>query len=390
MQINSDNFTDHKRKKIVILGNADSFWIQRFIRNVTIPLKQDAVIISAKNDKFSRYYFDNNIKVITTKQFVCSYFGHKFDALRVVFNTFKAIKSVKPDIIHVHYGYTYILRVLPYITKECKIIITFWGSDLLRATKKGYEIIKRAAARADAIVVGAEDLKNKLMEIGIEDEYKTSMIRMGIDTFSYIDLKREFISKIKQKYIGDSYKEKMVITVGYNAGKAQQHLEVIDSLAKLTEELIKRIVIVLPLTYKNDDKVYLSKIRERLQQINVKSIVINNFMDEDQVAELCLMTDIFINAQITDAISASMLEQLYSGSIVLNGEWLKYEFLERSKINCYYFRDFGELNYLLEQILKGKIRCDGLNDNIVILKNEFSWESSREKWKIIYNLLSNI
>ncbi len=367
---------------IAIVGNADSFWVQRFIANVSIPLGNTIALISPNNTTYKEYYSNNSVTVITTKPTKKSILGHRIDALRVTFNTINALRRIKPTIIHVHYAYIYVLRALSFLAKSTKRIITFWGSDLLRANEKDLLIIKRSSEKADALVVGAEDLYSKLIELDGAFDKKISMIRMGISAFDSIDSIRDKREEVRQKLLGKSVQGKTVITIGYNAGRAQQHLKVLECLQGLSEQLKKRIMIILPLTYQNEDVLYINSIRDRLENCGIAGILLTQFMNDEQIAEVCLSTDVFINAQTTDALSASMLEQLYSGSLVLNASWLHYDFLESNNIYCESFDSFHELKEKVDKAVTSETLSN--YNTIISLKNSFSWNVSKEKWKQIY------
>lgn len=90
------------------------------------------------------------------------------------------------------------LRALSFLAKSTKRIITFWGSDLLRANEKDLLIIKRSSEKADALVVGAEDLYSKLIELDGAFDKKISMIRMGISAFDSIDSIRDKREEVRQ------------------------------------------------------------------------------------------------------------------------------------------------------------------------------------------------
>jgi len=378
---------------IAILGNADSFWLQRFVNNVTLPLRQEFTIISAQNEKYRQYYADNNIHVITTRPKVSKCTNtivSKLRAFETSLNTLRAIKSVNPDVVHVHYAYPYILKLLPYIRSNVRTIVTFWGSDLLRAGVSDQDLIRKTADSADALVVGAEDLFDKLHEINTSVLDKTSVIRMGITAFDSIDKRRDKAAEAKRTLLGVEFADRTVITVGYNAGRAQQHINSLRSIATLPNEMKDSIAVILPLTYQNDDTAYLKELEEYFADTGIRGIMLKEFMNDEEIATLCLATDIFINGQTTDAISASMLEQLYSGSLVINGKWLNYRFLDDNGIEYEQFSDFDSLRDVLYCAIKSvKNGSIITSKNADILKESFSWEASRKKWKSIYEAMIN-
>lgn len=374
-------------EKIVIVANADSFWVQRYISKVSIPLKQKITIVSASNKQYRQYYENHGIDVITTKTDREWLRGRKVNALKVSIKTVMAINSADPTIVHIHYAYRYILRLLPFIKRRFKQIITFWGSDLLRASEKELRLIVDRASKADALVVGAEDLYDKLISLDTSFEKKTEIIRMGLTAFDVIDKKRDKVAEARIRVLGNRSKGMTVLTIGYNAGKAQQHIQILEKISELPYNIKKMLIIVLPLTYKNDDTDYLKKVKVSLDKTGIKGIILTAFMNDDQIADLCLSTDVFVNAQTTDAISASMLEHIYAGSIVLNGDWLKYDFLDRNNIQCMTFANFDNFNERLVEILKKKRNSYDVKKASLTVKENFSWKSSREKWQKVYKNL---
>ena len=372
-------------KNITIIANADSFWTQRFIENVSLPLEHAVTLITAPNTKYSDYYCNNGITVVETKS-KFTYFGHKINALLTSINTLRAINKSKPDLLHVHYAYMYILKVLKYAFQVPNTIITYWGSDLLRTSTPELQSVKEVVSNASCIVVMTKELKEKLLQVyGDSVRNKVSIIDMGISAFKNIDQRRNNPIECRQRVIGDEFKDKIVITIGYNAGKAQQHDKVLESLNGLPAYIKKKIMIVLPLTYQRDDTQYLNSLQNLLNNMQVNSVCISDFMNNDQIADLCISTDIFINAQTTDALSSSMIEQFYANSTVLNGEWLNYSYLKELGVKYYTFHDFDSLAEIVCKLVKENSFKSDCSCNLNIIKKSFSWEVSRKKWEDVYS-----
>ena len=376
------------REKVAIVANADSFWTQRFIENVSLELAQKIVLISASNKNYKEYYNNAGIKVITTKTNGHHPAFHKLEAIITSINTLRAIKKENPDIVHVHYAYPYILKILPYLSNDIKTIITYWGSDLLRVDDKKLMSFKKAVMKADKLVTMTSDLKTELIRIyGDSVSKKISVIDMGISAFDSIDEKREDIPGAKKRFVGEDNCKKSVVTIGYNAGKGQQHLKVLSALSKMPQPQKDNLILLLPLTYQREDTDYLDEIMKSVASTQIDAICLANFMDNEQIADLCLCTDIFINAQITDALSSSMLEHIYANSIVINGDWLKYGFLNEMGIDCLTFSRFSDLPDLLRRIIEHELVLKDSRDNAAKLKQHCSWDASRDKWNMLYNSL---
>lgn len=368
--------------RVAIIANADSFWVQRYISNVAVPLGQKVYLISASNTKYKQYYKENGIKVVTTRPAAGK--TGRLAGIKTSRNTVRAVKAIKPDVIHVHYAYPHILRLIPFFSRKAKVIITFWGSDLLRANAKNLGLIKARAEKADALVVGAEDLYDCLIAQDISFKEKTFLIRMGLTAFDAIDKKRQDRAGARVRLLGETAEDRLVVAVGYNAGKAQQHLKVLESLARLPDPIKNKMIIILPLTYQNDDVQYLEEIKRVLKDSGIEGKQLTRFMDDEQIADLCLATDMFINAQITDAISGSMLEHIYAETIVINGNWLEYAFLEDNHIDCPTFSDFADLREVVMRTISAQEAPYDLKAATQIVKGNFSWSESRKRWEKVY------
>lgn len=375
------------KNRITIIANADSFWTQRYIKNVSMPLGHKVSLITASNKNYKDFYSSNGIEVVLTHNEE-GILGKRIEAILIGIRTIIATLKTKPDLVVIHYAYLYVLKILPFIQKKIGTVITYWGSDILRASKSDLLQVKKAVKNAEKIVTVTSDLETRLAEVYGEDiKKKTKVIDMGISAFDSIDLKRQNVMECKKKIVGDSNSNKTIITVGYNAGRAQQHDKILKSLVEgLPAHAKNEICFLLPMTYQKDDTIYLHEINKIANEIDVETIILSEFMNDDEIAEVCLATDVFINAQITDAMSSSMIEQIYAGSIVVNGSWLKYSFLEENDIHCVQFDSFEDLPEVIGNIIKNKEKSSQA-DNYSVLRKKISWEASRSKWETIYNEL---
>ena len=181
-------------------------------------------------------------------------------------------------------------------------------------------------------------------------------------------------------------KNEIAIAVGYNGIREQQHLEVVKSLNELDFGDKKNLHIYIHMGYGASDDLYMKELNDELLKLGCKYTISKKFMDESEIARLRFAMDIFINAQTTDALSASMLEYLYAGCIVLNPEWLKYDFLKENKIyNCIY-KDFQDLPQKLQKVLFcNKNIEEQIEHTKQIIFLSYSWEKIIEKWQKLYH-----
>lgn len=88
-------------------------------------------------------------------------------------------------------------------------------------------------------------------------------------------------------------------------------------------------------------------------------MLLENFLSEEDLARVRIVSDIFVYFQKTDMLSASILEHLFCRSILVIGNWLPYEFL--CDMGCYIHR----------------IDIDKLPEKLISVINNFSEEKSK-------------
>ena len=368
--------------RIVVIGEADSFWTKRYIEYVLLPLGKEVLLITPKSKQYDEFYKENRIRVLSTYGSSILFRIPKVNTLCARIKMLLLINNYRNDTIVVQYAFPSILNALKW-AKTSRLIITYWGSDLYRVEKARLKSVTSTVNRAESIIVMTEDMRKSFREQYPDVEIdKIHVIDMGVSAFEEIEKRLSKISEVKKKVLSE-YSDRVSITIGYNADPKQQHDKVLKEVSELPQRIKDRIVILLPMTYRATDKRYLEDVSNQLKTIGVPSIVFTDFMDDEQISEVCVATDIFINAQTTDALSSSMLEQLFSGSKMYSGAWLKYSFLDELGVEYYSFNDFSELGQLIENdVDTRKTLCDYQNlSNSNLLKNQCSWETTRTKWE---------
>src|SRR5690606_32118073 len=145
-------------------------------------------------------------------------------------------------------------------------------------------------------------------------------------------------SSAEAKLSLDLPEDAFVITCGYNGSPFQNHIAIINQLTAVISRLPTNYVLIFPFTYQRNNS-YISSIDNVLKKSPLNCYFIEDYMDSEQVSLLCLATDIFIQVQTTDALSASTREHLFAKSIVITGGWLPYQVLVR---NGTYFETIDE------------------------------------------------
>ncbi|WP_300453197.1 glycosyltransferase [Fusobacterium sp.] len=378
---------NRKNIKELIIAEADSFWTKRFIENVSLPLQHRVTIISPTNTVNSEFYNENKVKIIISSN--SDSFLDKIPRIRVMYRENrlkKIIEKEEYDYLHIFYASQSSMKVVNLLKNSHNIIITYWGSDLLRANNLQIKTAIKVIKRADFIIVMTEDMKKFFQKYyGENISKRVSVIDMGVSAFTYIDKLRGKQEECKKFYLNKS-ENRIFITVAYNADINQQHIKIIEALSLLPEEIKKKCFIVLPMTYRKLDNNYILSVKKKIASSGFEYCILEKFMDDFEISRLCVATDLFINAQTTDAQSSSMLEHLYANTKVLNGAWLNYSFLEKNDIFCRKFNDFKELSDLIYTEIKDMKFKDGKKGKIQqILYEECSWENCKNKWEYLLN-----
>ena len=223
-----------------------------------------------------------------------------------------------------------------------------------------------------------EDMRDFMLKNNKSIAEKSFVIDMGNSTINEIDRMRSNLLDCKLKIVGEINARKKIVTIGYNAIPQQQHIKVIEALMNLPIEDRQNVHLIVPLTYGRKNSQYIKDVKSVLMKSHFSYTILEKFMNDDEVAQLCLATDYFINAQTTDAFSSTMIEHIYADSIVINADWLKYKSLINWGIKCFTFHEFDEIPQLIFHV-----KNENINRNII--KEYCGWNICMDKWKKIYN-----
>lgn len=372
-------------KVMIVTGGTDSIWTKEFIEKILVPLGCEIYIQKNPMDTgcfVPRYEelgvnfvfpYSVNKKLMRIPK-IRKWYGYS-KRFRVLDN------SLDLDYIVCIFGNPFYLKCAHKLASpKTKIITWFIGSDLLRA---GKGTLKRLAAWMEKTDSRSVCLVEKLNE-----EYKKKLNKQGADALIDFGMSQiEEIEKVaateknhKETFlgIGNDYR---TIAIGYNGSSAMQHEKVLDAIAAIPDIRQKKICIVLPMTYQKN-KAYTEKLRNKLKDMGLRFVILEDFLDSKGMARLWLSVDIFVNAQISDSFSASMLESLYADCTVINGIWLKYKELDDWGVPYSSFADFQELTNILESKINNYKRIPCKNKEFI--QEKASWNSCRNAWAALF------
>jgi hypothetical protein len=240
---------------------------------------------------------------------------------------------------------------------------------------------------AKLIQLETEQIKEEFLKYLPSACDKIRVARFGIYQLKYID---EIIYNNSNYSLpilqNDSLKNKIVITCGYNASKGQQHEKIINALQKLDFRQKNTIFLFFPMTY-GIKKGYLNYIENLLQQTKIPYHIFSTHLSDKENSALKVLTDIVVNIQITDTLSASLQEHLYAKNILLAGEWLPYKIYDEA--NIFYLKtSYNELANNISccidnlDVLKEKTK-----ENHLKIKKLSTWETVVPDWTKIYTEL---
>lgn len=291
------------------------------------------------------------------------------------------------DVAHINYHNYYYAFFTSIIRKKTdRLYITFFGSDFNQVEWYKHLSNKKSIALADYIFATNPsflDLISKKYNL-VKAKKETGILIFLHESF--VELENYASKQSKQLYkLGWSAYNK-IITCGYNGNAFARHEEIIKVLLDIKGKL-KEYLIVFPMTYGFNSTLTLNKVKTLMSDSGLNYRVLEDYLPVDKMMSLRLSSDIFIHIQSRDQMSASMLEHLAAGSVVITGKWLPYELFE--DLGIYFIRIEKVENLkeaLLDVINNLEMHLELSKKNKEIILNLMRWENNRSSWYKAYNL----
>ena len=377
--------------KILIIGNANSFWIKEYVEYI-LPGSDNEVFIAGKsvvNKDFNDFYNKNNINILETNH--GTFLFDRIPKLKTLVNMYRKVKKEADngmfDVIHIHsvpsnFMVTFLNKFIVRFGK--RIVCTFWGSDLLSKTKEQLMKAIPCLDKAKCISYSSDGMDRYFHDV-FGDIYNDKIVRakFGISIYDVIDKVKSHKSKDECKEFFGIEKDKISVMIGYNGSIRQNHLKVINELSTLDNETLNKLNIVIQLSYGLTSNEYRQNIIDEISKINVKHVIIDDFLNKEKSAMLRIATDIFIHAQKSDAFSASIQECVYAGSVLINPEWIVYKEFDDIGIDYIIYRSFNELPLIIKDISDGNVNIYNA-DKVKELYEKYSWNAVKKDWIKLY------
>lgn len=376
--------------KILVIGQTSSFWIKEYVVRALDPSVDEVYLLydSHYGEEIKQEYEKKNVHLICTDRGV-PILG-RIPKIRTAINLFyhmsKLSKDKKFDVIEFQGMPTgkimfFFEKVILKFAK--KVVCMYWGSDLLATPIERVRYAEGTLKKASYIVFDSNNLRDKFHEIfGNVYDSKIVDTRLGTSIFDDLDvvLKRRTKAQCKA-YFGLSENAK-VVAIGYNGSKRQQHIEVLKELAQIEKEKMKDVTLLLHLGYGLESVEYRMEIEDYLKNNFNNYKIIDQFLDKEQTAMLRYAVDIFIHAQVSDALAGSIKEYLYAGAILINPTWIDYSECKTLGVRYWEYESWNELPSLLEKSLKTSL--EEVEKNRDLLYEHFSWDAVKPEWDKIH------
>ena len=329
---------DNRRYSILIIAFECQYsHVERFIKNLKLVNPLVEITLFADDQEISDD-IRNNIDGIIYKEHYTKHriknkvFSRLLNKLTLFSQFRKLASSKKYDIVNVHFAQYFMCFVMRSLHKMSdNVILTPWGSDILRVKSKYKRaLLKQTYRQADMVTVGPRGAVGKILckEFGV-DEKRLVSLAWGSETIDFINDHLDLVSPQEAKRKLDLEGE-YVITCGYNAFREQRHLETINALGKIKEQLPSNTVLLFPVTYgiKAKKAEYIQMLRDRCAEVGFPARFYEQYLTVEDVFYLRRASDMFIHVQTTDAGNSTIMEYCICGSRIVHGSWLHYKWLD--------------------------------------------------------------
>ncbi len=301
--------------------------------------------------------------------------------------SFWKLVFMKPvDIINIHYVNPYYLLFLPLFKwKAASLVLNLYGTDFYLARRKTrwaqYFIFK---ATDQFLFSNPQMAKDFILEFPAFSE-KVSICSFGLKLLPKIHTFGNAKDSAKRKFQFPT--EKIIISCGHSAHIRERHIDIIKQLTKLPDSQKRKIFLVFPFTY-NVTPEFIHTISDAMKDSNISYHIISDFLEEDEIAAFRVACDVLISVPSSDQMTASMLETLYAGGVVITGTWLPYSFLDENRTSYIKISTLNELPETLDKVIhtlsSGKSVIQA-HRNKSIIERHFSWEYCRKNWLTLFS-----
>jgi len=274
------------------------------------------------------------------------------------------------DLLHIHFCTPENIEWLYFILEKQKVIVSFWGSDLFRNTgTSNVFYITKALKKCQFITVQTVEMREQVCtKYGRHLFDKIKDLRFTINTGIYEAIDTFRADKIALCEFKDKLKlpsDKIIVALGHNGFEENNQIKMIESLQVLPKNIKEKIVFTIHLAYGSNGKFKIRLMETVAKNPDLNINIIDYFLDNFDLAKLRIITNIMIQAPISDALSGAMTEVLYAGNQVIAAAWLPYGILRRNGVKFDELECFSGLSDQIEKTLM-KLELDRSCNKVAI------------------------
>lgn len=383
---------------VLLLGKTDSIFTRDFCKNILNSDEVSTVILTQTLSKeYCRDYEEANVKQVRWPECFLKGIRKQLSALLYLPRTWRKLREEigfenKIDVIHVHYVEPlHLIYFFPFWNEAKKRILTFWGSDIYTITRTKKVLLRYFLKHASSIIFMISNQHEFFQsKYGHKYDDKVKIIDFGNGLIDELDA---VMSNYTKKDCKDHFKmplDKLSVHIGYNASRAQQHLEIVENMLLLPKDILSRMELVFSVSYKcgSDFEQYKHQLTDVMNKAELSYRFFDEYLQGEELAMFRRTCDLFVYGQETDARSESPLEYVYAGAEFICPAWLadNYELLDRSNTRYYVYDAFDNLCDSVRSCLEninvpdGKISEWGRQK----IRDEISWDAVGEEWRKLY------
>lgn len=354
--------------KYLVIGDSNSMHIYNFVKTVLLPRGYDIHLVTLSTrlirQEYMDFYCGNSVKVhsIAEKGYRDLENTDRIHRIKHLIRKLNLMREVPyVDICHVHSVYkTSLMMVLLNRKKFGKLILSYWGGDIEDRTDSVVKLRAKCFEIADAITVTVKETYNEFQRIyGHRFDEKLSICRFATDGLNCI---HDLSTKVSRSECRNNYgilSDRICITCGYSAYEEQHQDKCLEIIQSMDDEIKRKITVIVPMQYGRFDLAYISRVKKIAKECDFPCSILEEFVPFEMSAQLAIATDIYLHVRDTDAFSNALKEHVYSGSLVIKGDWLKYPELEEMGASVRSIPTLEDLGgVLLEVLSKFSITTD--------------------------------
>jgi hypothetical protein len=389
--------------EVLLVGQADSIFFENYTKTIKSyrpdinfdVFSVDKVIgkydLSACNDVYFNTWEESTFKYIKGLRGII----YPIYTWFLLFYFLKKKKKIY-DIIHFKWLIPGVILFPNGINKYAKKkVATFWGGEFesqkLLFSKVIYiNFLKRFLKNIDSVTYSTKEQSEIISKLGVKKN-KLNFAIYGSSIYKEIEKLTQNETKEDCKKYWNVSTGKITISIGYSGKTVHQHIQIFETLFKCKNflERVNDYVFILPFTH-GGTKEYYSYIIEQLENVNANYLLLSEKMSDADVARLRYATDIMLQLSIFDGRSASIIESLLAGSILISGKWLPYQVFHDKKIN------FLELDLIDSSLPKMILNItENIQNELLYYKENKTkwgfetWERVIPNWIKIYDKVIN-